>query len=243
MNGANLNLENENRMARKTQSEFNRQREIFLLKLMELRREAENMVLDAPEGNTYGKKLHTQAIAQVMRAAEGIFILTPSSIADGLSKVNDLLPQIKRWLVFGLGRRIKMAWDINAFNLAQLIEIKDGPDAAGHSYIDGRHQVPIANFVGENAVENCKSAHDAMKETGVTFVVKTMDNETFDETLFFHHADSNSANEKITARIEARKRVAGENGVRGVNQIARRFDCEIIYVLRGHVRVLEANID
>lgn len=36
-------------------------------------------------------------------------------------------------------------WDINAYNLAQVIKIKDGPDRDGREYRDGRHQETVAN--------------------------------------------------------------------------------------------------
>ncbi|MBN8907803.1 MAG: hypothetical protein J0H99_14475, partial [Rhodospirillales bacterium] len=40
-------------------------------------------------------------------------------------------------------------WDINAFNLTQIIKVKSGPDKDGRHYKDGRHQIVIAN-VGQD---------------------------------------------------------------------------------------------
>ena len=35
-------------------------------------------------------------------------------------------------------------WAVNGYNLAEVIAIRNGPDAEGRSYIDGRHQVSVA---------------------------------------------------------------------------------------------------
>ncbi len=36
-------------------------------------------------------------------------------------------------------------WHLNGHNLAQVIKINDGPDRQGHTHVDGRHQVLVAN--------------------------------------------------------------------------------------------------
>ncbi len=36
-------------------------------------------------------------------------------------------------------------WDINGFNLTQVIRIQDGPNRQGQTFLDGRHQETIAN--------------------------------------------------------------------------------------------------
>lgn len=47
-------------------------------------------------------------------------------------------------------------WHLNCFNLSEVIVIRDGPDARGHHYVDGRHQISIANFdTIEEAREFC----------------------------------------------------------------------------------------
>lgn len=63
-------------------------------------------------------------------------------------------------------------WDINAYNLTSIIKVKEGPDAKGNTYVDGRHSVKIANVMGEddltwgerhaNAehIVRCVNAHD-----------------------------------------------------------------------------------
>lgn len=38
-------------------------------------------------------------------------------------------------------------WDINGYNLGQVIKVKPGPDKQGRSYVDGRHQEVIANTI------------------------------------------------------------------------------------------------
>jgi len=35
-------------------------------------------------------------------------------------------------------------WHQSAFDLSRVIEIREGPDADGHNYVDGRHEVTIA---------------------------------------------------------------------------------------------------
>jgi hypothetical protein len=37
-------------------------------------------------------------------------------------------------------------WHLNGFNMSEVIVIRDGPDAQGHRYVDGRHQISIAKF-------------------------------------------------------------------------------------------------
>lgn len=40
----------------------------------------------------------------------------------------------------------KEFWHINGFNLCEVIIIRDGPDAQGRRYVDGRHQIRVALF-------------------------------------------------------------------------------------------------
>lgn len=47
-----------------------------------------------------------------------------------------------------------LGWGVNAYNITQVIEIREGPDNKGNHYIDGRHQVTIANCEGPNAIAN-----------------------------------------------------------------------------------------
>lgn len=47
-------------------------------------------------------------------------------------------------------------WHQNGFNLCEVIIIRDGPDAQGRNYVDGRHQVRIALFERiEDAAQAC----------------------------------------------------------------------------------------
>lgn len=49
-------------------------------------------------------------------------------------------------------------WHLNAFNMCEVIVIRDGADARGHRYIDGRHQVRVALH------EDMRSARDAVSQ-------------------------------------------------------------------------------
>lgn len=47
-------------------------------------------------------------------------------------------------------------WHQNGFNLCEVIVIRSGPDAQGHAYRDGRHQVRVALFERmEDAAQAC----------------------------------------------------------------------------------------
>ncbi len=48
-------------------------------------------------------------------------------------------------------------WHLNGFNLCEVIVIHDGPDALGHTYIDGRHQHSIAIYP---TIEDARAAVD-----------------------------------------------------------------------------------
>jgi hypothetical protein len=52
-------------------------------------------------------------------------------------------------------------WDINGFNLAEVIVVRDGPDAQGHQYVDGRHQVSIAKFETADEARKFCDQHNA----------------------------------------------------------------------------------
>ena len=49
-------------------------------------------------------------------------------------------------------------WHLNCFDLTEVIVIRNGPDARGIHYIDGRHQVSIGKF------ETIKQAREACEE-------------------------------------------------------------------------------
>lgn len=49
-------------------------------------------------------------------------------------------------------------WHLNGFNMTEVIVIRDGPDAAGKRYRDGRHQVKVADF---QTMEDARRAVDA----------------------------------------------------------------------------------
>ena len=46
-------------------------------------------------------------------------------------------------------------WHQNGFNLCEVIVIRDGPDAQGRRYLDGRHQIRVALF---ERIEDAKEA-------------------------------------------------------------------------------------
>lgn len=47
-------------------------------------------------------------------------------------------------------------WHRNGFNLCEVIIVRDGPDAQGRKYIDGRHQVSVGHFdTPEDAAKAC----------------------------------------------------------------------------------------
>lgn len=71
---------------------------------------------------------------------------------------------------------IPTPYDINGFNLAQIIKIKDGPDAKGQHYVDGRHSIIIANIGSDdmpweerhaltNFVHRACNSHDELINT------------------------------------------------------------------------------
>lgn len=39
-------------------------------------------------------------------------------------------------------------WDINAYNLTDIIKVNPGADHEGKTYVDGRHSVKLANTMG-----------------------------------------------------------------------------------------------
>jgi len=56
-------------------------------------------------------------------------------------------------------------WSRNGFNLSQIIVVRDGPAPDGKTYVDGRHQITVADFQriedAEFAVTAC-NAHDEL---------------------------------------------------------------------------------
>lgn len=57
-------------------------------------------------------------------------------------------------------------WHLNAFNMCEVIVIRDGADARGHGYIDGRHQVRVKLY------EDMRSAHDAVRQHNLSLAAK-----------------------------------------------------------------------
>ena len=53
------------------------------------------------------------------------------------------------------GRFADETWHLNAFNMCEVIVIRDGPDAQGRRYLDGRHQIRVALF---ERIEDAKEA-------------------------------------------------------------------------------------
>lgn len=52
-------------------------------------------------------------------------------------------------------------WHLNGFNLCEAIVIRDGPDALGRNYIDGRHQVQVGLFDTVEAARRAVEEHNA----------------------------------------------------------------------------------
>jgi hypothetical protein len=55
----------------------------------------------------------------------------------------------------------KERWDQNGFNLCEVIIVRDGPDAQGRRYIDGRHQVSVAHYDTPEAAKRACDEHNA----------------------------------------------------------------------------------
>lgn len=49
-------------------------------------------------------------------------------------------------------------WHLNGFNMCEVIVIREGADARGHRYLDGRHQVRVALY------EDMRAAADAVRQ-------------------------------------------------------------------------------
>ena len=56
------------------------------------------------------------------------------------------------------GRFADETWHLNAFNMCEVIVIRDGADDRGHRYIDGRHQVRVALY------DDMRAAADAVRQ-------------------------------------------------------------------------------
>ena len=52
-------------------------------------------------------------------------------------------------------------WHLNAFNMCEVIVIREGADARGHRYIDGRHQVRVHLYENVQAAANAVRQHNA----------------------------------------------------------------------------------
>lgn len=52
-------------------------------------------------------------------------------------------------------------WHLNGFNLCEVIIIRDGPDAQGRHYIDGRHQVRVKLFEDIASASEAVHAHNS----------------------------------------------------------------------------------
>lgn len=52
-------------------------------------------------------------------------------------------------------------WHLNGFDLSSVIVIRDGPDAKGHSYLDGRHQITVARFDTVEEARRAVEKHNA----------------------------------------------------------------------------------
>lgn len=55
-------------------------------------------------------------------------------------------------------------WHLNGFNLSEVIVIRDGPDAQGRNYVDGRHQISIAKFDTIEQARECCDQHNSQLE-------------------------------------------------------------------------------
>lgn len=51
-------------------------------------------------------------------------------------------------------------WHLNAFNMCEVIVIREGADARGHRYIDGRHQVRVHLYENVQAAANAVRQHN-----------------------------------------------------------------------------------
>lgn len=55
-------------------------------------------------------------------------------------------------------------WHLNGFNMSEVIVIRDGADARGRHYVDGRHQISIAKFdTVEQAREFCNQHNSKLE--------------------------------------------------------------------------------
>ena len=52
-------------------------------------------------------------------------------------------------------------WHLNAFNMCEVIVIREGADARGHRYINGRHQVRVHLYENVQAAANAVRQHNA----------------------------------------------------------------------------------
>lgn len=98
----------------------------------------------------------------------------------------------------------KGPWAVNGHNLAEVIAIRNGPDAQGRSYIDGRHQVSVAIVpTGGNrdfeaviadtrliaaAPEMLRILEDALLDAGVGWQASIPEDEAFKLPTWVHEA-------------------------------------------------------
>jgi hypothetical protein len=52
-------------------------------------------------------------------------------------------------------------WHQNGFNTWEVIIIRNGPDAQGHNYVDGRHQIHVAYHESAEAAAAACAEHNA----------------------------------------------------------------------------------
>lgn len=114
----------------------------------------------------------------------------PSDLAERTTNGRAASSQKARTRAFGPDTRHPPAvtvpgerWHLNGFILTSVIIVRDGPDANGRNYIDGRHQVTVGSFHtvrdaaaavqgfnGFNLVaelyEDCRSAADFYDKVG-----------------------------------------------------------------------------